>query len=339
MRVREWIRHTSIEAEIHDYAGLPNNTPRDVARNLPTVVAAEARTRRLVRRTFDRVLIHREVTPFSSGGAIERIARNSQLSVYDFDDALMWSPSTRRDGLWSKADSCLRAVESVDRVIAGSEVLAEWAQGHNSDVRLIPTCVHPDDYDAKTSFAMNAKPRIVWLGSPSTEGYLQSIAPVLMEAHRLTDCRLTVISAGNASLGELSSMSERVDWRQGTERTLSSYDLAVAPLVDGPWERGKCAYKLLQYGAAGLPTVVTPVGANRQAADKLGLIAASNSREWRDALLDLLRAPEGVREAMGREARLGVLQYYSFSRWAPEWLDAVGEAKQPCQMPTTDGGN
>ena len=280
----------------------------------------------LARRGYDRVLIHREVSPFSSGRVVERVATGSRLSVYDFDDALMWSRRPTRGSLWSKSENCLRATQAVDRVIAGSEVLADWASQHNPDVRLIPTCVEPRDYDIKSCYEVHETPRLVWMGSPSTERYLNSIEDALLEVHRLTAARLTVISAGSASLGPLDSIVDRVAWWPGIERSLGEYDLAIAPLVDGPWERGKCAYKTLQYGAAGMPSVVSPVGANDLAARRLGLALAGTSSEWVGPIVELLGAPTSERVAIGIRARDAVNRHYSYSRWASDWLDAVGES-------------
>lgn len=326
VRVLEWLARTGVPAERHHYAGLADNRLQRVAKSPLRVLAAELRSRRMAHRLYERVLIQREVTPFSSGGIIERIASVSDLSVYDFDDALMWSLPKRTDTLWSKAENCVRAVRSVDRVIAGSDVLANWASEHNSDVRLIPTCVDPWAYAAKTDYTLDGPPRIVWLGSPSTEAYLAPIANALLKVHRLSDARLNVISAGGAPLGPLDEMVDRVGWRPGIERDLSQYDVAIAPLDDGPWERGKCAYKILQYGAAGLPCVVSPVGANEVAAERLGLEVARDERGWADALMGILSSGESDRARRGQQARAAVAREYSFARWEPDWLAAVGEA-------------
>lgn len=326
VRVLQWLEFTDVAATVHDFAGLANNRPNELAKHLPRVLAAQLRTQRLAHRDHGRVLIHREVTPFSSGGLAAGIAARSELSVYDFDDALMWTETRRPGGLWSKAESCLRTVRSVDRVIAGSEVLAEWAQKHNPNVELIPTCVDPGLYRLKSDYAVGENPRLVWLGSPSTEAYLQLVENPLLEVNRATGARLTVISAGSRSLGALDTMVDRVTWTPGVESRLSEYDVAIAPLGGGPWERGKCAYKVLQYGAAGLPSVLSPVGANAVAAKTLGLLTATESSTWAESIMDLLQSSAEEREAVGKTARSGVRDHYSFSRWEPEWLAAVGEA-------------
>ena len=41
-----------------------------------------------------------------------------------------------------------------------------------------------------------------------------------------------------------------------------SFQVGIMPLPDDPWTRGKCTCKILQYFAASLPVVCSPVGAN-----------------------------------------------------------------------------
>ncbi len=199
VRLLDWMAHTGVSAKVHDYAGLPNNSPAMVLRHPGRVVAAELRTRALVRERHDRVLIQRDVSPFTSGRIAERLAANSQLSVFDFDDAIMWTPRVGAQRIWSRAESCLRSVRAVDRVIAGNHLLADWASQHNSDVRYIPSCVETSEYRQKQNFETQAVPRLVWMGSPSTEPYVASVADELLKVHAATGARLVLISAGAAA--------------------------------------------------------------------------------------------------------------------------------------------
>ena len=59
---------------------------------------------------------------------------------------------------------------------------------------------------------------------------------------------------------------ERVPWSAATEAgSLAAAHIGVMPLSDDEWARGKCAFKLLQYMAASLPCVASPIGANAEA--------------------------------------------------------------------------
>lgn len=338
VRVRHWLARTGIPAQLIDYAGLPNHSPSTLARHPLELLRAEWRQRALARRDFDRLLIHKEVTPFSAGGLGEKLARQAQLSVYDFDDAVMWTEELHRDGgrglarvaraAFPKAEACRRTVSSVDRVIAGNEVLAQWASQFNPDVRVIPSCVEPADYTVKSSFELAGPvPRLVWLGSPATEPQLALVADALVAVNRATGARLTAISAGDAgAFGAAEAIIDRLDWYPGVESTLADYDLGIAPLHDRPYERGKCAYKILQYAASALPTVGSPVAANATVLDDLGQVGAVGVQAWVDALMDVLLAPARERAAMGQRARAAVQAGYSFDSWQAQWLDAVGFA-------------
>lgn len=327
VRVFEWLKHTQIACEFLTYAATKDHQIGTFARNAPSLARAELITRSRSRRDFSRVLIHREVTPFSSGGIEERIARNASLSVYDFDDALMWRNESPLQKAWSKAEKCRRSVVAVDRVIAGSEVLAEWANTLNRDVRLIPTCVEPKEYGVKRDYEIGPTPRLVWLGSPSTEKHLLMLADPMRHLNALTGARLVVISGHDRDLGKLNPYVDRIPWRLGIERSLFEYDAAVAPLMTGPFESGKCAYKTLQYAAAGLPAVASPVGANTVVASQLGFEVADSAESWADSVMDLLTATTAERRGIGARAREQVTLKYSYEAWAPQWLDAIGESR------------
>src|SRR5436305_3743919 len=127
------------------------------------------------------------------------------------------------------------------------------------------------------------------MGSPSTEPYLRLVEAPLLALHRACGARLTVVSAGSAPLGPLESMADRVRWsRDGYGTVLAGADVGIGPLADTPYARGKCAYKLLQYAAAGLPLVASPVGANDAALRVLGGVPAPDGDAWYDALTHLL---------------------------------------------------
>ena len=65
------------------------------------------------------------------------------------------------------------------------------------------------------------------------------------------------------------------------------------PLTDDAWSRGKCAFKLLQYMAAALPCVASPVGANTEAVlDGINGFHATDVDEWERSLEKLILSPE-----------------------------------------------
>jgi glycosyltransferase involved in cell wall biosynthesis len=245
--------------------------------------------------------------------------------VYDFDDAIYVGSGSAVRRIWSEKKAWQRSVEAADVVIAGSDVLAESASAIRSDVVLIPSCVEPSNYRVKQDYEIHGHPVAVWIGTPSTERFLSGIADALLSLHRRWGLRVRVISAGSASLGVLDPIIDRIQWNVDTfVHHLASADLGIMPLPNTLFERGKCAYKLLQYGATGLPSVGSPVGANVQALSRIGGISAvTTNRGWEKSISSIIEAGAVDRAAMGAASRRGVEDHYSYKSWADVWLRAT----------------
>ncbi|WP_082619929.1 glycosyltransferase [Terrabacter sp. Soil811] len=272
------------------------------------------------------MIMSREASPLSSGRVERRLLRDAGHSVYDFDDALFHDLSAVRRYL-GQHGKCQSLVSAADVVIAGNDYLAEWASAFSSNVTMVPSCVEPDDYLQKSSWETAERPVIVWLGSPSTEQFVADIAGPLRTVHEMTGARLRLVSGAsdNPALGSINHMIDRIPWSPTSfAPALASSDIAIGPLTDTPFARGKCAYKLLQYAAAALPMVAAPVGANALALQRFDGLSASTPSDWTEALTELLSEPSSGRKRRGDAARDAVERYYAFSAWSREWASALG---------------
>lgn len=328
MRLHEWVRRLNLVCAIHSYAGLPTSSPRQMLKHPIAVTRAEASLRALAAMPHECVFLLREASPLSRGALEKRLLRSADFSVYDFDDALQWDWGGSNGfyrKLAPKGPKTIAAVQAADRVIAGNGILADWASGFNEDVVVIPTCVDPLDYEQKTDYIIADPPRIGWIGSPNNEDHLLPIAEPLLDLHRRTGARLTIVSGIGAShLRPLEAMIDRVPWSPSTQYSvLRTFDIGIMPLPDSLYERGKCGYKLLQYAAAGVPAVGSPVGVNEEILAACGMAAPSKIPDWSDAIqYALLLAPEARRDLAERASR-AVCVGYSYDAWQDRWHDAL----------------
>jgi glycosyltransferase involved in cell wall biosynthesis len=326
IRVFGWLEHLGIPASVHSYVGRANARAGTLLRRPVSTAEAERRLRLAARGRHRHVLLHREASPLSDGSVEERILGSAAFSVYDIDDATQWDwgdgHPVRR--MIPKGAKTIRAAQHADRVIAANNELAEWASCWARDVVVVPSCVSPESYGTKSTYDLSDPPRLGWIGSPATEHYLRLVADALLEIHRRTGARLTVISSGHRSLGALDVMVDRVRWtRSGAEWILARWDVGIMPLAEGLYERGKAGYKLLQYGAARLPTVGSPVGVNTEILAAMAAPSPRSGGEWLDALVAILDAGASWREELGDRARRVVEDGFSYATWAPRWRESV----------------
>src|SRR6201999_657294 len=82
-------------------------------------------------------------------------------------------------------------------------------------------------------------------------------------------------------------------WRYETQvEDFQALDIGLAPLLDIEYSRGKCAFKQIEYMAAGVPSVSTPDGGAREfIRDGENGLFAQTSEDWFNALRALMDDP------------------------------------------------
>ncbi len=329
VRVHDWLRIGGVSAIVHDYLGESSAHVAHVARHPMATIRAERDLRSLAQSSPPLLLLHRECSPMSDGTLESRLLSEAGRGTYDLDDALQWDTGfvgygSRLRRFRPKAQKAIRSIQAADQIIVGNESLAEWASAWASNITIIPSCVEPDRYRQKSSYRLSDPPVLGWIGSSSTERYLAGIAPALLRLRDKFGIRLVVMSDNATSLGELEPMVERIAWSETSSESLpATWDIGIMPVPERLFERGKCGYKLLQYGAVGLPAVASPVGVNRRILAQLGMISATTDDEWFGALEEHLTMSPETRMDRGDTSRRAVARLYSYAAWQGTWRQVV----------------
>jgi len=99
--------------------------------------------------------------------------------------------------------------------------------------------------------------------------------------------------------------------------------VGIMPLVDMPWERGKCGFKLIQYMACGKPVVASPVGVNAGIVEKeYNGLHAETDEDWIEGLLCFHEDRE-LAKLMGDRGRKRVANRYCLDVTAGNWIQLL----------------
>jgi glycosyltransferase involved in cell wall biosynthesis len=271
---------------------------------------------------FSVALIQRRLDLLPSRALEETAARGRRL-VLDVDDAIWLDTAPEAGGhllarLKATATKTAWLARRAEHVIAGNDLLAEWLSQFSRSITVVPSLVDHRTVPARTHSA--ADPVVLgWIGSRSTAPYLGLIRDALdaaVEAAPDVHFELRVMGGPPPACRKLRVVP--LEWSVDAERELlARMDIGLMPLPDSPWTRGKCAYKALQYMAAGVPVVTHDVGVSAAVVGdgNAGVVAAAD-RDWVEALCALGRDP-GARETMGAAGRARVARDFSMDSWAP----------------------
>ena len=272
-------------------------------------------------RQFDLLWIEKELFPFVPA-FVEVLFKVLKIPyIVDYDDAIFHNYDLSRNPLirFSMPRKIATVMRCAAGVIVGNEYLASYARTAGaSRIELIPTVIDLDRYPrrpdvAKVGFTVG------WIGTPVTSKFLSSIQPALSEVCKDKKTQLSVIGSYVLMIEDIPTLMR--SWSESTEvEGIRSFDVGIMPLPEGPWERGKCGYKLIQYMACSLPVVASPVGANADIVEHgVNGYLATTQDEWITAITTL-RNDRGLRIRMGNAGYSKVENKYCMQKTAPRLL-------------------
>ena len=268
--------------------------------------------------SFDAVVFHYRLPSLGDQWLLRRLR---PPLIFDFDDALPYRhvPKNGSHRSVSRRAKFARMLRLADAFACGNRYLESLTSPSGKPTAILPSPVPVDVPQRERSASPNEAPlRIGWVGGRGNLPALDVLHAPLAELARTHDLRLVLIS--DASLDVPGVQVEHVPWTlEGQEAELARLDVGVMPLADNPWTRGKCAYKLLQYMAAGVPSVASPVGMNADLIeDGANGLLAKDPADWTAALGRLADDPE-LGHALGTAGRATVEAGYGYGVVADRW--------------------
>lgn len=302
---------------------------------LPPLAAASGRALRRVARPFDlvrdlasagrydAVVAYRKTYPGASARLLRRAAK---VLVYEYDDAVyLPSPSEPQDAATAERyrSNFLATASVADLIVAGNDELASAAP-HDRTV-VVPTGVDLEIFTPRPTPVDASSCVVGWIGTAENLPQWERLLPVFRDlVTRHPHVRFKLVSDREPPSYDVPVDFERFDVAR--EAACLDFDIGLMPLEDTAWNRGKCSLKALQCMARAIPTVLSPVGMNREIAlhDGNGRFASTDD-EWFESLGTLATSPD-LRTRMGAAARRVVEARYALDAVAGRFVGALEAA-------------
>jgi glycosyltransferase involved in cell wall biosynthesis len=279
----------------------------------------------------DAIILHREFMP------VMRTVSHWFFSVivrapviYDFDDAVFTE---------FQIDNLIRIATATT---PGNQFLADYVKSINPNtyIQVIPTVVDTEYYQSKISKLVSLQMIIGWIGTESSyKRYMSSRLVFLVGLAERFGAVVHVIGPVTIQDDVKTKGAKFLEWSLATEREhMEGFNIGVMPLFDDRYTRGKCAFKIVEYGAYGIPSVASSVGANVDVIvqGETGFLVETDE-DWEQALTTLLTDPE-LRQVMGAKARDRIVAGYSLQSQVAVWADLIRTVVTENKAKSSKGG-
>lgn len=269
---------------------------------------------------YDLIWLQQEAFPWIPS-FIETFLLKSKIPiVVDHDDAFFHRYDLNKSAVVRKilGNKIDRTMSISDLVVVGNSYLAERASKNNcKNIRIIPTVIDIAKYDINEKKSASEEKFIIgWVGSPPNARYINNIEESLEQFCNSHNAKLHLVGAGKTFTTKIPN--ENIEWNEETEvDEIKDFDVGIMPLVDSPWERGKCGFKLIQYMACGIPVIASPVGVNKElVTNGVNGYLAKTEEDWLK-YLKILMDNIDLRKQMGLAGRKLVEDKFTLQVNAP----------------------
>jgi glycosyltransferase involved in cell wall biosynthesis len=252
---------------------------------------------------------------------LESFLLRKRKYVLDYDDALFHQYNQSRffPVRWLLGYKLDQLATKAATVITGSPYLTAYFQQYNSTVVEIPTSLNPADYYTASK---PLQPYLIgWLGSHSSVKNLFPLIPALQQIQSKYGVGFVFCGVPAHLQTHFSVLQvDFISWSGAAEKQmLAQIHAGIMPLADTSFNRGKCGFKLIQYMAAGLPTVSTPLEANIKINRSGKNLHAHSVNEWVVALEKLIENA-AYYATVGQDNLQIVNRYYSIQQNTPLYI-------------------
>lgn len=243
--------------------------------------------------------------------------------VFDFDDAT-----------WVQNPIAPRVLAFFsDKYIVASHYLAKWPPLQGKPILVMPNLV---DYILAEKYKVrreDTKVVLGWIGgAPLSLHNLKIIIPAF-EILIKEDVQFKFLLVGTLGSQEVVNtftlpgldveFVDKLNWGKEGEiqKANSRFDIGLCPLVDNESNKGRCSLKVLDYMAAGIPVVASPIGENIYFINKnvTGCLPEVTA-EWVRDLKTLILNKE-KREEMGKDSLAKLKEEYSYQANIKKYID------------------
>jgi hypothetical protein len=216
----------------------------------------------------------------------------------------------------------LRYLDGAHLVVTNNFYCIELAQQRGEDTFLFIDPIPADYLQPVPAAGKLPVMTLGWTGSPATAHYIAEYADVLRACTAGGRCALELMEGSAALAAATGGMC--LPWIEDSFRTrVPRWHVGIAPLPSHVAFPGKFPGKILQYMAAGLPTIVTPKGmATHFIKNGETGMYAETPADWRRCIEFLLARPDEVAR-MGANARRDFELRFSLEAQMPAYERAV----------------
>lgn len=244
---------------------------------------------------YNKLVIEKELFPYLPAYFEKILTFLGVEYIVDFDDAIFHNYDRHpnywlRKVLGNKIDHVMHYAK---HVIVGNDYLAHRADKAGAkNITIIPTVIDINRYPIKVWNNTPEKLIVGWVGSKSTfDKYFMQLSG---QVQRLTKANINLYFhiIGAPDNGKFNDQVRFIPWTEDTEvQEILKFDVGLMPLIDSDWEKGKCAYKLIQYMACSIPGIASTVGANVEVVNEKNGFLTSDIAGFEKIILLLLNDP------------------------------------------------